>query len=120
MRGVRAEGMTYPACWEEYNSRKCQKKMQDNNDGSGNFYCERCAKASVPMWRFLLQCSFSDFTGTLEHVSIFGEAGDSVMGMTAGEVHEVRSLERGTMSLTMSVTSCSSHKDPVKLESFNI
>jgi replication factor A1 len=85
---VRADPMTYPACMNDFNGRKCQKKMSDNSDGS--FYCERCAVSGQPTWRYLLNMSIMDFEGQLSNLSSFGEAGEAVMnGMTADVAHLV-------------------------------
>ena len=86
---IRTDPMTYPACWEDFNGRKCQKKMTDNSDESGQFYCERCGVSGKPMYRFLLNIAFQDFTGQLENVSVFGDLGEAVVGITAEEAHEV-------------------------------
>lgn len=90
MVSVKTETMTYPACDQDYNGRKCQKKMTDLQDPEGLYNCDRCGTPSLPNWRYLLNCRFADFTGTLEHVSIFGEAGEAIMGMPATQAHEVR------------------------------
>lgn len=90
MVSVKTETMTYPACDQDYNGRKCQKKMTDLQDPEGLYNCDRCSTSSLPNWRYLLNCRFADFTGTLEHVSIFGEAGEAIMGMPATQAHEVR------------------------------
>jgi hypothetical protein len=37
---------------EDFASRKCQKKMQDQGDGT--FFCERCKKSSARFERALL------------------------------------------------------------------
>lgn len=83
--------LTYPACRLDYNGRQCNKKVQSADDGSDTFYCSRCNQNCVPMYRYLLQLQFVDFTGVMEGISVFGELGDTVMGMTADEAHQVRS-----------------------------
>jgi Replication factor-A C terminal domain len=52
LTSVRQNPMTYPACMEDFASRKCQKKMQDQGDGT--FFCERCNKSSARFERALL------------------------------------------------------------------
>lgn len=84
--------LTYPACRLDFNGRQCNKKVQASGDESGLFFCGRCQQSCQPMYRYLLNLSLVDFTGQLEHVSVFGELGDTVMGMNADEAHEVRLL----------------------------
>ena len=91
--------LTYPACRLDYNGRQCNKKVQSADDGSDNFYCSRCNQNCVPMYRYLLQLQFVDFTGVMEGISVFGELGDTVMGMTADEAHQVRSHAAACVSV---------------------
>lgn len=81
--------LTYPACRLDFNGRQCNKKVQPGGDDSGLFFCSRCQQSCQPMYRYLLNLNLVDFTGGLEHVSVFGELGDTVMGMNADDAHEV-------------------------------
>lgn len=85
---VNNDNLTYAACRLDFNGRQCNKKVTDD-DGTGMFYCQRCNQTCQPMYRYLLNLKYVDFTGALESVSAFGESGDAVMGMTADEAHQV-------------------------------
>lgn len=86
---LRDEPLMYPACMaDKPDGRKCQKKMQENGDGSWG--CPSCGAQGQPMWRYLLNMSIQDHTGQLMNVSAFGESGEPVMdGMTATEAQAV-------------------------------
>lgn len=87
--GVRTSPLTYPACPLERNGRTCNKKLQNNDDGTGEFHCEMCGQNSIPEYRYVLSCHLVDFEGGREHVSAFGDQGESLMKMPAGQAHEV-------------------------------
>lgn len=87
--GVRPSPLTYPACPLDRNGRTCNKKMQSNDDNTGLFHCETCGRDEQPTYRYVLQCHILDFEGGRENVSAFGDQGEALMGMPAGQAHEV-------------------------------
>lgn len=89
LAAVRESPLTYPACPLERNGRTCNKKLQSNDDGSDMFTCETCAQSTMPVYRYVLNCQLVDFEGSKEHVSTFGDQGESLMKMPADQAHQV-------------------------------
>ncbi|CAG9331340.1 unnamed protein product [Blepharisma stoltei] len=84
IRSDNFSSLTYPSC---KNSSSCKKKVLMESDGL--FRCEKC-KESFPncTYRYLLSMVFNDSTENI-NVTGFDEVGNSLFGMTAGQLYEV-------------------------------
>lgn len=73
----------YPACTTE----GCNKKViQETN---GEWRCEKCDKTMPrPIFRYVLNMTINDFTGSI-WVSAFNESGETILGITADELHDI-------------------------------
>lgn len=59
------------------------KKLQDQGDG--HWYCQACNGSGPPDYRYILSLTLDDFTDQRQ-VTAFGEAGEQLLGCTAGEL----------------------------------
>jgi replication factor A1 len=81
---VKNTTVAYPAC----STAGCNKKVIEENPGA--WWCEKCqATFPEPTYRYVLSVNVADHTGTV-WLSLFDEAGQSVVGMTANEVMKVK------------------------------
>eukprot|EP00887_Chlorella_sp_A99_P004696 scaffold4.g4696.t1 len=88
---VRPENMWYPACPlpGPQAGRPCNKKLVDQSGDGSAYYCERCAAAAQPDWRYILSCELQDHTGS-QWATAFQEAGVDILGVQAGELRELQ------------------------------
>jgi replication factor A1 len=81
---VKNTTIAYPAC----STDGCNKKVIEENPGS--WWCEKCqANFPEPKYRYVLSINVADHTGTL-WLSLFDEAGQSVVGMSANDAMKVK------------------------------
>lgn len=79
----------YKACPKE----TCKKKMTERDEGSGEYYCEKCSETYYNCKHCLiLQVSVTDASGSIWS-SIFGEDGEKLMGYEAEELYNL--LQQG-------------------------
>lgn len=89
---IKVDNFCYTACPLKVGGRQCNKKV--NNNGDGTWYCDRCEKSSPECdYRYLLQCQVQDHTG-LTWVTAFQEAGEEIMGVTAKELFILKNEEQ--------------------------
>ncbi len=69
----------YPAC------PNCRKKLEEEG---GSFKCAVCGDVQTPEYRMLYKITLDDGTGSIP-VTLFGEAGEELLGMTAAEAQEM-------------------------------
>eukprot|EP00898_Chlorokybus_atmophyticus_P002303 jgi/Chlat1/3073/Chrsp21S03384 len=83
---MKVDSMSYPACPEKIGDKNCNKKLQDQ--GNGTWYCERCSKTVTEATRrYILSASVSDCTGA-DWITAFDEAGTEMFGVDANTMHE--------------------------------
>jgi len=74
----------YMACGNQTDGRTCNKKVQDQNDGT--YRCEKCSiSAPTFNWRMILSMSMADCTDN-NWVSCFQEQGESILGINSEEL----------------------------------
>jgi len=84
----------YPAC------PGCKKKLIDQ--GNDSFSCVSCKKDMTPSWTWMLSIRIKDTDGQT-FVSVFGNPGDKIMGMTADEFVKQRGDDKFKESLRSKV-----------------
>jgi len=74
----------YMACGNQTDGRSCNKKVQDQNDGT--YRCEKC-NISAPTfnWRLILSMNMADCTDN-NWVQCFQENGEAVLGINSEEL----------------------------------
>jgi len=74
----------YMACGNQNDGRSCNKKVQDQNDGT--YRCEKC-NISAPTfnWRLILSMNMADCTDN-NWVSCFQEQGEALLGINSEEL----------------------------------
>ncbi|XP_077234828.1 replication protein A 70 kDa DNA-binding subunit A-like [Tasmannia lanceolata] len=89
---IKVENFCYTACPLMVGDRQCNKKV--NNNGDGTWVCERCDQ-SVPEcdYRYLLQLQIQDHTG-LTWVTAFQESGEEIMGISAKDLYMLKYEEQ--------------------------
>uniref|UniRef100_A0A0D6R679 Replication protein A subunit n=1 Tax=Araucaria cunninghamii TaxID=56994 RepID=A0A0D6R679_ARACU len=89
---IKVDNFCYTACPMKIGDRQCNKKV--NNNGDGTWHCERCDRSFPECdYRYLLQLQVQDHTG-LTWVTAFQEAGEEIMGVTAKELYMVKHEEQ--------------------------
>jgi len=87
---IRSENMAYPACSNDSTTnpeRKCAKKLMDNGDDT--WFCEKCGRASIVDWRYILSVTANDHTGN-SWLTLFNESGTELLnGCTAAQLKEM-------------------------------
>jgi len=74
----------YMACGNQIDGRTCNKKVQDQNDGT--YRCEKCNITSPTFnWRLILSMAMADCTDN-QWVSCFQEQGESILGTNSEEL----------------------------------
>ncbi|MDF1537736.1 MAG: OB-fold nucleic acid binding domain-containing protein [Candidatus Thorarchaeota archaeon] len=69
----------YPAC------PTCRKKVEFVDDG---YKCKECGDVDQPDYRMLYKITIDDGSGTIR-ATLFGEAGEELLGMTANEAQDL-------------------------------
>lgn len=76
--------MAYPAC----STQGCNKKVIEEEPGQ--WRCEKCQVSfPQPNYRYVLSINVADHTGSL-WLSLFDEAGEAVMGMSANDFMKIK------------------------------
>ena len=89
---LKVDNFCYTACPLLVNDRPCNKKV--NNNGDGTWRCDRCDRSFPECdYRYLLQLQVQDHTG-LTWVTAFQETGEEIMGLTAKELNAVKYEEQ--------------------------
>ncbi len=70
----------YPSCPE------CMKKVQETE--KGKFACPQCGPVKKPQYRMLYKVTIDDGTGSIR-TTLFGEAGELLLGMSADEAQKL-------------------------------
>ena len=88
-----AEGNFYPACPLLNGERTCQKKLR-KDDSTGEWMCERHAgeKIEAADWRYMFSMVCMDHSDEY-WVSVFGDKGDKIFGISAAEMKEIYDRE---------------------------
>lgn len=78
------EKALYMACGNQVDGRTCNKKVQDQNDGT--YRCEKC-NISAPTfnWRLILNMSVSDCTDN-QWANCFQEQAEAILGISSEEL----------------------------------
>ncbi len=69
----------YPAC------PNCKKKLDEEG---GQFKCASCGEVEAPEYRMLYKVTIDDGSGSIP-ITLFGEAGEELLGMTAAEAQDL-------------------------------
>ncbi|OAY69163.1 replication protein A 70 kDa DNA-binding subunit A-like [Ananas comosus] len=89
---IKTDNFCYTACPLMVGDRHCNKKV--NNNGDGTWHCDRCDQSFPECdYRYLLQFQIQDHTGTT-WVTAFQEAGEELMGVPAKELYLVKYEEQ--------------------------
>ncbi|XP_072987756.1 replication protein A 70 kDa DNA-binding subunit A-like [Typha latifolia] len=89
---VKVDNFCYTACPLMLGDRQCNKKV--NNNGDGTWHCDRCDQSFPECdYRYLLQFQIQDHTGTT-WVTAFQESGEEIMGITAKELYLLKYEEQ--------------------------
>ena len=74
----------YMACGNQTDGRTCNKKVQDQNDGT--YRCEKCNQSSPLFnWRLILNMSTADCTDN-QWVNCFQEQAEQILGISSEEL----------------------------------
>lgn len=74
----------YMACGNQLDGRTCNKKVQDQNDGT--YRCERCNISSPTFnWRLIISMALSDCTDN-QWTQCFQENGETILGISSEEL----------------------------------
>ncbi|XP_039128729.1 LOW QUALITY PROTEIN: replication protein A 70 kDa DNA-binding subunit A-like [Dioscorea cayenensis subsp. rotundata] len=89
---IKADNFCYTACPLMVGDRQCNKKV--NNNGDGTWHCDRCDKSFPECdYRYLLQFQIQDHTG-MTWVTAFQECGEEIMGASAKEMYLLKYEEQ--------------------------
>jgi len=78
------EKTLYKACTNQQDGRDCNKKVNENGDGT--FRCEKCAKDNTDFrWRMMLSFNLGDATDNT-WASCFQEQGERLLGVKSDEL----------------------------------
>ncbi|KAI0527676.1 hypothetical protein KFK09_003281 [Dendrobium nobile] len=89
---LKADNFCYTACPLMVSDRQCNKKV--NNNGDGTWHCDRCDKSfSECDYRYLLQLQIQDHTG-ITWVTAFQECGEEILGVSAKELYFLKYEEQ--------------------------
>lgn len=89
---VKVDNFCYTACPLMVGDRQCNKKV--NNNGDGTWHCERCDQTFPECdYRYLLQLQIQDHSG-LTWVTAFQEAGEEIMGVSAKDLYLLKYEEQ--------------------------
>lgn len=78
---IKVDNFCYTACPLMVGDRQCNKKV--NNNGDGTWRCDRCDQSFPECdYRYLLQFQIQDHTG-MTWVTAFQECGEEIMGVSA-------------------------------------
>ncbi|MHA1771434.1 MAG: OB-fold nucleic acid binding domain-containing protein [Candidatus Thorarchaeota archaeon] len=69
----------YPAC------PNCKKKLEEEG---GQFKCPACGDVDAPEYRMLYKVTLDDGSGSIP-ITLFGEAGEQLLGMSAAEAQDL-------------------------------
>lgn len=91
-------GLMYPGCPTiTEGGKQCNKKLTD--EGNGQWRCERCMQVhECPSWRYLFNLKILDHT-TTHHVSTFTEAGETLIGLKAEEMNNLKDTDAWEVTL---------------------
>uniref|UniRef100_A0A1D1XHA3 Replication protein A subunit n=1 Tax=Anthurium amnicola TaxID=1678845 RepID=A0A1D1XHA3_9ARAE len=89
---IKVDNFCYTACPLMVGDRPCNKKV--NNNGDGTWRCDRCDQSFPECeYRYLLQLQIQDHTG-LTWVTAFQESGEEIIGVTAKELYLLKYEEQ--------------------------
>ncbi|XP_077238134.1 replication protein A 70 kDa DNA-binding subunit E-like [Tasmannia lanceolata] len=89
---IKTENFCYTACPLMVGDRQCNKKV--NNNGDGTWICERCDQSFPECdYRYLLQFQIQDHTG-FTAVTAFQESGEEIMGISAKDLYLLKYEEQ--------------------------
>lgn len=89
---LKVDNFCYTACPLLVGDRPCNKKV--NNNGDGTWRCDRCDRSFPECdYRYLLQLQVQDHTG-LTWVTAFQEAGEEIVGAAAKELYALKYEEQ--------------------------
>ncbi|XP_008784586.2 replication protein A 70 kDa DNA-binding subunit A-like [Phoenix dactylifera] len=89
---IKVDNFCYTACPLLVGDRQCNKKV--NNNGDGTWRCDRCDQSFPECdYRYLLQFQIQDHTG-MTWVTAFQECGEEIMGVSAKELYLLKYEEQ--------------------------
>ncbi|XXG75497.1 hypothetical protein AAC387_Pa08g0052 [Persea americana] len=89
---IKVDNFCYTACPLMVGDRPCNKKV--NNNGDGTWHCERCDRTFPECdYRYLLQLQIQDHTG-LTWLTAFQECGEEIMGISAKDLYLLKYEEQ--------------------------
>ncbi|XP_006854186.2 replication protein A 70 kDa DNA-binding subunit A [Amborella trichopoda] len=89
---IKVDNFCYTACPLMVGDRQCNKKV--NNNGDGTWHCDRCEQTFPECdYRYLLQAQIQDHTG-LTWVTAFQESGEELMGISAKDLYFLKYEEQ--------------------------
>ncbi|KAJ6808923.1 replication protein A 70 kDa DNA-binding subunit A-like [Iris pallida] len=100
---IKSDNFFYTACPLMNGDRQCNKKV--NNNGDGSWHCDRCDRSFPECdYRYLLQFQIQDHTG-MTWVTAFQESGEELMGISAKELCILKTDEQDEVKFAEAIRS---------------
>ncbi|CAL9134919.1 unnamed protein product [Musa textilis] len=111
---VKVDNFCYTACPLMVGDRPCNKKV--NNNGDGTWHCDRCDQSFPECdYRYLLQFQIQDHTG-MTWVTAFQEGGEEILGVTAKELYLLKYQEQDDLKFAEIIRRVLFHQHLFKLK----
>ncbi|KAJ8458785.1 hypothetical protein OPV22_031711 [Ensete ventricosum] len=111
---IKVDNFCYTACPLMVADRPCNKKV--NNNGDGTWHCDRCDQSFPECdYRYLLQFQIQDHTG-MTWVTAFQEGGEEILGVTAKELYLLKYQEQDDLKFAEIIRGVLFHQHLFKLK----
>ncbi|XP_074571966.1 replication protein A 70 kDa DNA-binding subunit A-like [Curcuma longa] len=111
---IKVDNFCYTACPLLVGDRPCNKKV--NNNGDGTWHCDRCDQSFPECdYRYLLQFQIQDHTG-MTWVTAFQECGEEILGITAKELYLLKYEEQDDLKFAEIIRTVIFHQYLFKLK----
>ncbi|CAD5166633.1 replication protein A 70 kDa DNA-binding subunit A-like [Musa acuminata AAA Group] len=111
---IKVDNFCYTACPLMVGDRLCNKKV--NNNGDGTWHCDRCDQSFPECeYRYLLQFQIQDHTG-MTWVTAFQEGGEEILGVTAKELYSLKYQEQDDLKFAEIIRRVLFHQHLFKLK----
>ncbi|RWW21335.1 hypothetical protein BHE74_00010527 [Ensete ventricosum] len=111
---IKVDNFCYTACPLMVGDRPCNKKV--NNNGDGTWHCDRCDQSFPECdYRYLLQFQIQDHTG-ITWVTAFQECGEEILGVTAKELYLLKYEEQDDLKFAEIIRTVLFHQYLFKLK----
>jgi len=113
------EKALYKACSNQVDGRECNKKVNENGDGT--YRCEKCAQdMDTFRWRLMLSMNLGDYSDTI-WANCFQETAEKLLGMSSEEVGKLSEIdeERYNAVFSMACFKAYSFRMRAKSDTYN-